>query len=203
MNDAFKFQLDNDFDHLSPTKRNILSISSRLFDPLGLLAPFVVRSKMLIQELWLNDLHWDESIPQRLDTCWQNFKFDLNLLNSITIPRFVQTLSTAEIEIHGFADASVRAYGCCIYIRSITPNGIYTNLLTAKSRVAPLKTRSLPRLELSAVHLLAKLWSTVRPLLKFDYKKVIFWTDSEITLHWLQSHPSTLNTFVANRVADT
>ncbi|KAI8129101.1 hypothetical protein CVS40_0911 [Lucilia cuprina] len=114
--DIFKYQLDDSFHSLKATKRNILSVSARLFDPLGLLCPLVV----LLQELWLQKLDWDESIPMNLYTSWENFK--------------------TNFEIHGFADASMRAYGCCIYVRSRVANQITCRLLTAKSKVAPLKT---------------------------------------------------------------
>ncbi|XP_055919381.1 uncharacterized protein LOC129951309 [Eupeodes corollae] len=200
--DMFSFNLDDNFHDLRATKRNILSVSARLFDPLGLLCPIVTKAKILLQELWIAKIDWDESIPLRLDTSWQNFKTNLSQLGEIKIPRFVETHSNAEIQVHGFADASMRAYGCCIYIRSQSTAGIKSTLLTAKSKVAPLKTKSLPRLELCAAHTLAKLWTRVEAMLNLDVKQVVFWTDSEITLHWIKTHPTALATFVANRVSD-
>ncbi|XP_046806844.1 uncharacterized protein LOC124419898 [Lucilia cuprina] len=137
-----------------------------------------------------------------LHTSWENFKTNLSKIDNIEVPRHVLTSSHSTSEIHGFADASMRAYGCCIYVRSRVANQITCRLLTAKSKVAPLKTKSLPRLELCAAHLLAKLWAKVRTLLSCNIKSVTFWTDSEITLHWIKTHPSTLATFVSNRVAD-
>ncbi|XP_054746940.1 uncharacterized protein LOC129252836 [Anastrepha obliqua] len=200
--DLFRFVLNDNFTSLRATKRNILSVSARLFDPLGLLAPLVTKAKILLQELWLQKLDWDESIPLHLDTSWENFKANLLQLPSISIPRFVHTESSASCQIHGFADASIRAYGCCIYIRSHSAGGTKCTLLTAKSRVAPLKTKSLPRLELSAAHLLAKLWSRIAPMLSRPIENINFWTDSEIILHWIKTHPSVLQTFVANRVSE-
>ncbi|XP_037823707.1 uncharacterized protein LOC119612057 [Lucilia sericata] len=201
-NDAFKFNLENDFKNLKATKRNILSVSSRLFDPLGLLCPLITKSKMLLQELWIQKLDWDESIPLRLNTTWDNFKENLLKIDSIEIPRFVHTTSSASVQIHGFSDASIRAYGCCIYIRSSISDNVSCRLLTAKSKIAPLKTKSLPRLELCAAHLLAKLWIRVKRMISFEIESVYFWKDSEITLHWIKTHPSTLATFVSNRVAE-
>ncbi|XP_054745963.1 uncharacterized protein LOC129250358 [Anastrepha obliqua] len=200
--DLFRFVLNDNFTSLRATKRNILSVSARLFDPLGLLAPLVTKAKILLQELWLQKLDCDESIPLHLDTSWENFKANLLQLPSISIPRFVHTESSASCQIHGFADASIRAYGCCIYIRSHSAGGTKCTLLTAKSRVAPLKTKSLPRLELSAAHLLAKLWSRIAPMLSRPIENINFWTDSEIVLHWIKTHPSVLQTFVANRVSE-
>lgn len=201
-NDTFKYHLEDSFRNLKATKRNILSISSRLFDPLGLLSPIVVKAKILLQELWLLKLNWDESIPLHLETAWNNFKDNLFEVDSIEIPRYVLTTKSSSCQIHGFADASMRAYGCCIYIRSVILNKPHIRLLTAKSKVAPIKTKSLPRLELCAAHLLAKLWSKVKSMISCEIESVTFWTDSEITLHWIQKHSSTLATFVSNRVAD-
>ncbi|KAI8116339.1 hypothetical protein CVS40_11578 [Lucilia cuprina] len=169
--------LENDFKNLKATKRNILS------------------------ELWIQKLNWDKSIPLRLNTTWDIMYFKVNLLkiDSIEIPRFVHTTSSASVQIHGFSDASIRAYGCCIYIRSSISDNVSCRLLTAKSKIAPLKTKSLPRLELCAAHLL---WIRVKRMISFEIESVYFWTDSEITLHWIKTHPSTLATFVSNRVAE-
>ncbi|XP_046807525.1 uncharacterized protein LOC124420040 [Lucilia cuprina] len=200
--DVFKYHLDDCFINLKATKRNILSVSARLFDPLGLLCPLIIKAKVLLQELWLMQLDWDESIPTRLDTSWTSFKANLLKIYIIEIPRFVLTTSNAECQIHGFSDASMRAYGCCIYIRSRASGKTSCRLLTAKSKVDPLKTKSLPRLELCAAHLLTKLWSKIKHTVLFKVENVTFWTDSEITLHWIQTHPSTLATFVSNRVSE-
>ena len=142
----FCFVLDANFNNFRGTKRNILSVSACLFDPLRLLAPLVTKAKILLQKLWIQKLDWGESIPLRLDTSWQ--KANLLPLSSISIPRYVNLDSSAICQIHGFSDASIRAYGCCIYKRSQSASGIKYMLFTAKSRVAPLKTKSLPRLEL-------------------------------------------------------
>ncbi|XP_037944367.1 uncharacterized protein LOC119677170 [Teleopsis dalmanni] len=190
-NDTLKFHVDEKFHELRATKRNILSVSARLFDPLGLVCPIVTNAKILLQELWLQKLDWDESIPMHLDSSWQAFKSNLTQMDSISIPRYVHIHSNIKCDIHGFADASIRAYGCCIYVRIHDSNGIHSELLTAKSKVAPLSTKSVPRLELCAAHLLAKLWSRIQPLITCEIGDVYFWTDSEITLHWIKTHPST------------
>ncbi|XP_052855140.1 uncharacterized protein LOC128263903 [Drosophila gunungcola] len=200
--DYFQFRLDDSFLDLRATKRNILSVTARLFDPLGLLCPLVTKAKMLLQELWLRKLDWDESLPMQLLTSWETFKATLLQLPKIKVSRFVNTDPQVPIQIHGFADASMRAYGACIYIRTQTAEGLKVSLLTAKSKVAPLKTKTLPRLELCAAHLLADLYNRVRPLLNSPIENVFLWTDSEITLHWIKTHPSSLSVFVSNRVAE-
>ncbi|KAJ8962212.1 hypothetical protein NQ318_018184 [Aromia moschata] len=108
-----------------------------------------------------------------------------------------------QIEMHGFADASEDAYGACIYIRSINDDGnVHTNLLCAKSKVSPLKTVTLPRLELMAALLLARLARIVKHSLRVKFDRCIFWSDSMIVLGWLKRPPQTLKTFVSNRVAE-
>ena len=70
------------------TKRTILSLSSSLFDPLGLLAPILIKLKIIMQELWILKIGWDESIPQELHSGWENFVSDLTNLSSLKIPRY-------------------------------------------------------------------------------------------------------------------
>lgn len=186
------------------TKRTVLSDLSRLFDPLGLINPVVVAAKIFMQEIWMLNLHWDESLPQALDFRWKEFKGQLKIIENIRLPRFVfPTTDIVLTELHGFSDASIRAYGCCIYVRCVDSLGNVTiNLLTAKSRVAPLRpTRSLPCLELCAAELLVKLLQKVKANFKRDYNNIYLWTYSEIVLDWLSAHPSCWKTFVCNRVS--
>ena len=104
----------------------------------------------------------------------------------------MNTAQYASVQIHGFSDASIRTYGFCIYIRSRESDKVLYRSITAKSKVAPLKTKSLPRFELCAAHLLANLWNLIKKMLNFEIESVHFWSDSEITLHWIRSHPSSL-----------
>lgn len=107
--DALKFKIDTFVMVLRATKKNILSLTSKLFDPLGLLSPIVIRGKIPLQELWLNKLDWDESIPQQLETEWNKLKETLSRVEEISIPRYVFTNPISPIQLHGFADSSMRA----------------------------------------------------------------------------------------------
>ncbi|XP_076649206.1 uncharacterized protein LOC143356978 [Halictus rubicundus] len=185
------------------TKRNILSHIAQLFDPLGLLGPVIVIAKLIMQSLWKANLNWDESIPKALFTKWMNFKHELPILSQFKVPRQIIQVNSVDIQLHGFCDASERAYGACIYLRSVNNTGdCYVQLLCAKSRVAPVKTMTIPRLELCAAHLLSNLVKTVTEALRLTFAKIHLWSDSTIALHWIQASPHTLKTFVANRVAE-
>lgn len=140
------------------TKRVILSFISQLFDPLGLVSPTIVVGKIIMQNIWQLGIGWDESLPLDLLTLWNQFREDMKLINEITVPRHVLGNEHAEIQLHGFSDVSEKAYGACIYVRYVDRCGnVTTKLLCSKSRVAPLKTISLPRLELCGALLLARL----------------------------------------------
>ncbi|XP_043865026.1 uncharacterized protein LOC122757290 [Drosophila mojavensis] len=183
------------------TKRTILSVASSLFDPLGLVAPIIVTAKIILQELWIVKLQWDESVPQNLYLAWKSFAASLTSLESLKIPRFCMQPNTKELQLHGFCDASIRAYGCCIYARTVAADGeVQVHLITSKCRVAPTRKLSLPKLELAASHLLAQLYVKIKGI--FTSKQTYLWSDSSIVLHWIQQHSSTLSTFVGNRVSD-
>lgn len=128
---------------------------------------------------------------------------DLQSLQNITVPRFALTPHRKTFQVHGFADASMNAYGCCIYLRSMDAFGVVkVKLFVAKSRVAPAKKKQLPRLELCAAHLLSNLWTKIHTIFATAPSAVYFWTDSLIVLHWISTHSSKLSTFVGNRVAE-
>lgn len=185
------------------TKRTILSSIAQIFDPLGLLGPIIVTAKLLIQKLWQSNLSWDEAVPLDLHTKFQNFRQQLPIINNLKIRRHVICKQPIIIELHGFCDASESAYGACIYIRSIDNLGVcHVRLLSAKSRVAPLKNISLPRLELCGALLLAHLAIKVKESLNIEFNDEYYWCDSTISISWIKSAPNRWKTFVANRVAE-
>lgn len=149
------------------TKRSILSQLASLFDPLGLLGPVIVTGKILMQDLWKLKIDWDESLPLQYHTNWLNYYSELSLLKEFKLKRMVNIKNYKTMQLHGFSDASEKAYGACIYVRSVNINNeVQTHLLCAKSRVAPVKTQTLPRLELCAATLLIKLYKLIVVSLK-------------------------------------
>ncbi|XP_073831801.1 uncharacterized protein [Musca autumnalis] len=202
--DHFYFSV-NPIDHkMFFTKRVVLSIIASLFDPAGWLGPVIVVAKMLMQQIWSEGIGWDQGLTGKCHDQWHQFVSDYTSVNQIKIPRWVGFQPSAQVEIHGFSDASEKAYGACVYVRVVTDDGsVRSNLLLAKSRVAPLKVVSLPRLELCGALLLSDLMGSIKTDLCLDEKstKYYCWSDSMIVLAWLQKPPSSWTTFVANRVS--
>ncbi|GFU59450.1 DUF1758 domain-containing protein [Trichonephila clavipes] len=145
-------------DKVNFSKRDVLSEIARLYDPLGLIGPIVTKAKIFIQELWKIKLDWSEQLPPDAMEEWMNFYQKLAKVNNFKIPRCILLPATIRIEIHGFPDTSERAYAAVVYIKCFNESGqSQTRLLCSKSRVAPLKTLTIPRLELSAALLLSRL----------------------------------------------
>lgn len=126
-----------------------------------------------------------------------------NYLSSKTC-RFLDILQGVHIsiQIHGFSDASKNAYGTCIFVQSVDTEGsVKVRLLCSKTKVALLKTQTIPRIELCAAHLLAKLVSTVILALDTNIESTILWCDSTVALGWIRTRPNLLAVFESNRVA--
>ncbi|XP_053406534.1 uncharacterized protein LOC123530253 [Mercenaria mercenaria] len=177
------------------TKRTILKFSSQIYDPLGLLSPVTVRAKILLQELWKSKYDWDIFLPEVIRDSWNQLVEDLNRVTDVKFSR--QLLPTQNPNSttcrHIFVDASIKSYGAVAYFS----NEKQTRILMAKNRVAPLKTLTLPQLELMAALIGARLASHLQKSLQTP--NVTFWSDSQIVLHWLTTSKP-LKRFVRNRV---
>ncbi|XP_029170291.1 uncharacterized protein LOC114939979 [Nylanderia fulva] len=202
--DVFRFAIELPTDSHKITKRVILSEISRLFDPLGLIGPVIIIPKMLLQEIWQLKIQWDESIPLDMHARWSAFKRQLRELNDLSVPRFIgRNQEGARVQIHGFCDASQRAYGACLYIRrQIHGNEVQIDLLCSKTRIAPLRAISIPRLELCAALLLAQLLDKVRSSIDIKDVRYTLWSDSTIALRWISSCSRKWSVFVSNRVGE-
>ncbi|XP_024868045.1 uncharacterized protein LOC112452177 [Temnothorax curvispinosus] len=200
--DSFAFQIKS---RVVPTftKQTALAETARLFDPLGWLAPVVVRAKILMQSAWMQRLEWDTPLPPADARVWQELIAELPILEAVRIPRWIG-VGTCDIrfELHGFADASERGFSAVVYLRvTNASDDTQVHLLAAKTRVAPLKQVSLPRLELSAAALLTDTAHHVQDTLKLPASETHLWSDPTVTLHWIRGHSSRWKTYVANRVS--
>lgn len=203
VNDVFEFQVSLS-DPIPKSKRSILSAIARLYDPLGWVTPVTISTKIFMQQLWREKLQWDEELHGTLNSQWRSIYSQLSHLNGTRISRWIGLgCETKYAELHGFSDASNRAYASVVYIKVVAQSGTVTvALLAGKSRVAPLKTISIPRLELCAALLLAKLVSFIRESLSLESIPCYCWTDSTIVLAWISQHPSRWKPFVANRITE-
>lgn len=185
------------------TKRSIVSTSFGVFDPLGLVSPCTVIPKLIVQKLWADKIDWDQEVPDNVRHSWETFMSNLPCLYNISIPRHVLCPNPTYIELFSFSDASLLAYGACIYLKSTDSTGAcQVRLLCSKSKVAPLKPTTIPRLELCGALLAARLCSLVSDSLRCQINRTIHWCDSQVVLSWLQSSPRRLKTFVSNRVGE-
>nr|XP_029717306.1 uncharacterized protein LOC115260532 [Aedes albopictus] len=188
------------------TKRIILSQIASLYDPLGLLAPTIVMAKLVMQKLWELRVDWDANPPGELTNHWLSLVQHLSVLNHFQVPRrVIGVCKPLRTYLHGYSDASERAMGACVYVRTVDDAGnISSRLLCSKSKIAPIGNNrtTLPRLELCASVLLARLISNVKSTINEPIFEVHAWTDSQVVLAWLSGGASRWKTFVANRVAE-
>lgn len=183
------------------TKRSMLSLTQRVFDPIGFTCPATLYPKILLQQTWEKSIGWDIPVDEEMAHNFRLWIKELPFLMKIRIPRWTGFEDAKQLSIHTFCDASKSAFSAAVFLRGIGHNGrVFVNLLTAKSRVAPLKELSIPRLELMAAVIGARLFNSVKINLKIDAEP-FFWTDSSTTLFWIQ-HEEEWATFVWNRVEE-
>ncbi|XP_055526882.1 uncharacterized protein LOC129719513 [Wyeomyia smithii] len=189
-----------------PTKRLVLSCVMGFFDPLGLLAPFTVHGKMLVQDLWRNGCGWDDEIEDESLHKWNRWTGLLPQVEAIRIPRcYLGDVSSAEIDslqLHIFMDASEQAFGCVAYLRVAVHGKVMARLVMSRSKVAPLKRQSVSRLELMAAVLGSRLSCTVKSQHSLPIRKQFLWSDSRTTLSWIRSDQIKYKQFVAFRIGE-
>ena len=135
-------------NNTSITKRQILKRTASVYDPFGLFTPIILRAKLMLQVLWREGKDWDEELSTDQVQFWKMLESDLMELPKMKVSRFI---GNEKCQLLCFCDASAKAYGTCIYLRCVKAGRIATNLIYSKSRVAPEKIITLPRLELLAV----------------------------------------------------
>ncbi|XP_061389611.1 uncharacterized protein LOC133324788 [Musca vetustissima] len=189
--------------HNTATKREVLSTIAKLFDPCGWLAPVLVVAKLIMQQIWQDKIGWDDPLKPMTQINWNNFVKNSKEIEFLKVPRWIRFTADDSVEIHEFCDASENAYGATLYIRiENKDSSTHAFLLTAKTRVTPIKKLSIPRLELCGAVLLSKLGASIIKNLQITSYSTHFWTDSKIVLAWLKKHPCHWNAFVGNRISD-
>lgn len=193
---------------VQPTMRNLYKTLASQFDPLGFIIPFTTRAKILIQDLWKHNLSWDEPIePLYLREKWSTWVAELSSITEVQFPRPYapdksDTPSTIR-ELHVFCDALEKVYGSVAYLW-ITDDSekVHVTFVLARSRVAPRKCLSMPRLELCAALSGSQMAKVIQAELTLPINQVTYWTDSTTVLHWLMSESCRYKVFVGSRVAE-
>lgn len=179
---------------LPDTKRSVLKLAAKVFDPMGLLTPFTINMKILFQSLCTKGVDWEDKLEGKVLTRWQSLLNDLRGLTDVRVPRcyFKRTdKQPKSYQIHRFCDASDNAFAAVVYLRTERHTGeVEVNLMASKTRVAPIKKQTTPRLELMGANLLARLTDSIlRASTSLRATpEVILWTDSFTTLCWIKNN---------------
>ncbi|XP_055522622.1 uncharacterized protein LOC129716813 [Wyeomyia smithii] len=185
-----------------------MSCVMSFFDPLGLLSSFTFFGKLLIQDLWRSGCDWDQQIDRECTEKWNHWIARLPEVEKVRIPRWyfqggqVGQKEYSNIQLHVFVDASENAYGAAAYFRIETPSGPVCSLVMARSKVAPLKHLSIPRLELQAAEREAKLANSIVEMHSLEVKQRYIWSDSKTVLSWIHSDHRRYKQFVAYRIGE-
>ena len=187
------------------TKRNYLRKITTLFDPIGLLAPFTIRAKILLQEMWTSGVELDDELTEPLVSDARAWFKELLDLRELQIPRCLvkKRIPSEEMSLHTFVDASEDAYGAVVYARSTYMDGsVSVNLVAARTRVAPILATSIPRLELMGAVVGVRLAARIAGVLEIPGSCSTFWSDSVNVLLWIRGRCREFKPFVANRVGE-
>ena len=196
--DVFTLQVQQPLvDNKPPTKRNVLSAIASLFDPLQFLAPFTVRAKILMQEIWMAGVDWDEELPENLKAKWEKWVSELPQLSKVAVPHCLRRQNPVDIELHLFSDASNDAFASVAYLvcryQDSRPSSC---LIASKCRVSPVKAMTIPRLELMGAVLSTRVAQNIWKVITVD--STTFWTDSENVWYWVRNQSREFKPFVAN-----
>jgi ribonuclease HI len=189
-----------------PTKRSTLKEIAEVFDSLGLLAPLLIRGKFILQDLWRKHLDWDDEIDDKDLECWNSIKADIRLVTAFAIPRniLLNTDSRSQevkYKLLCFCDASARAYATAVYLHQYCNGYSKCDLIFSKARLAPVKTMTIPRLELLAVLIGIRCLKLVKGEVKLPFSGVLLWTDSQCVLKCITTSKD-LSVFVKNRIVE-
>ena len=185
------------------TKRDILSYLGKFFDPVGLLSPALLSLRLILQAAHLVKTSWDEPLPESARVKLQQWHAAALCLKSVKIDRCISHGGyIQQMELHTFCDASQVAYAAVVFLRSTDSTGRVTvRLLMAKARVAPINKSTIPRLELLACVIGARLCDFVSDALSLCNVPRFYWSDSTTALAWIKRN-NEWGTFVGNRVKE-
>ena len=187
------------------TKHGILSAVSALYDPMGFVCPIVLEAKKSLQKLWKLNLGWDAEIPEDLQCHWNQWKNELPALSQVQILRchLADLTEVLDVSLHLFSDASEDGYGIYALTSDLFMQVELSNVHSwLESRSSPVRSISIPRLELKAAIFSVKMYRVLMDKLTYKISGAPFWTDSQTTLQSVKNDSKRFQTYVANRVIE-
>ncbi|XP_063635689.1 uncharacterized protein LOC134806062 [Cydia splendana] len=189
-----------------PTKREVLRIVMSIFDIYGLLAPFTIKGRIIIQATWKLNINWNDQLPEQLFAAFREWITQMKTIKDLKIPRwyFLSPTQGDTLQLHVYCDASPSAYACVAYWRIVdNNNSIRVAFIASKSRVSPIKsTVTVPRMELQAAVLGCRLATVIENEHRIKPTARFFWSDSSTVLHWIRNENRNYKVFIANRLGE-
>ncbi|KFD60490.1 hypothetical protein M514_27326 [Trichuris suis] len=202
LDDSLVFQVEDVKEDIQ-TRRQLASAVAKFFDPLGLVAPFTLEAKLIMRDACDDSKGWDDTVSRALVQRFRRWADDLRFIRQLKIPRWYGIrIDTSMLQLHVFADASTIAFGAVSYIRMINGSDVHVSLVMAKSRLAPKRPLTIPRMELQAVVTAVRLGAAIAAQLKMPSADITYWTDSTTVLHWISSTNMKFDVFIGNRIAE-
>jgi transposase InsO family protein len=187
-----------------PTKRELLSLTMSIFDPLGFIAVLTIKARRILQTTWRSKIDWNDEIPPEAQDAWTSWIAEVKLLPTFQIPRcYSNNFSSAdEIQLHVFGDASSQSFGSVAYFLIKKGTEVDTAFVMAKAKVAPMKPLSIPRMELQAAVMNVRLACFIQEEIEIKVNKIVYWSDSSTVLSWVRSDGNKFHQFVAHRIGE-
>ncbi|XP_033744340.1 uncharacterized protein LOC117330227 [Pecten maximus] len=198
--DSFKFDIQ--VNTKPETRRGMLSTLNSIFDPIGFLSPITIHGRILFREI-ATGTGWDEPIPTEQLEKWNVWTRSLEQLKDISIQRmFVPlSLSTSDgVELHIYSDASEKAIATVAYVVTLHDGIYHTGFAAGKSKIAPVRGHTIPRLELCAAVMAVELAEFLCESLHISLQSVRYYSDSKVVLGYVNNKTRRFYTYVANRV---
>ncbi|XP_066928731.1 uncharacterized protein [Clytia hemisphaerica] len=195
--DVFQFKAPSKV--FSRSRRGMLSALNSIYDPLGLISPFILKGRLIFQTVCQLSIGWDDPVPNEYLIQWDKWVESLVNLQVFSVSLFTRIV---EISLHHFSDACDYGYSGCHYLRFVTSdNYVHCSLVMGKSRVVPAKSNhTMPRLELIAATLSSQIAKFISKEFDYEIAYELFWCDNTCALGYISNTTKKFRKFVANRV---
>ena len=192
----FKAKDRKSLDRKTWTQRKFQFFVSSFYDPLGIISPFLIRAKILLHELWKHGRKWDKVVSGDNGKAIKDWVEETELLGMVGGTGLGNTM-----ELHVICDASLEAAAAVSYIKTTSNQGTTIRFLMGKTRVAPLRQTTIPRLELQAALYAARLKKTIEDEMDFKFDKISLWSDNTTVLSWIKNFKLKHKMYIGNRTA--